>query len=294
MIKTAVFGYGNVGKAVVEAVLCAGDFELVAVVDNALAGQQAAGQTIKSNEEGLPPVDVAILAVPSRLAPGLAESLLQKGIYTVDGYDIHGNIPEVWEKLGKVAKENNAAAILSAGWDPGTDSVIRTLFEAMAPRGITYTNFGPGMSMGHSVAAKAAPGVADALSLTIPTGAGVHRRMVYIQMEEGADFEAAAKSIKADDYFAHDETHVQQVEDVRALMDMGHGTQIERKGASGNTQNQLFSFEMRIDNPALTAQVLVCAARAVLRQQSGCYTLIEIPPVDFLPGPRADAVRRLV
>ena len=69
---------------------------------------------------------------------------------------------------------------MAAGWDPGTDSVVRTLLEAMAPKGHTYTNFGPGMSMGHTVAVKAIPGVKDALSMTIPLGTGIHRRMVYV------------------------------------------------------------------------------------------------------------------
>ena len=39
--------------------------------------------------------------------------------------------------------------------------------------------------MGHSVAAKAIPGVKDALSMTIPLGTGVHRRMVYVELERG-------------------------------------------------------------------------------------------------------------
>ncbi len=282
------------GKAVVDALLVSADFALTGIVDGAMAGQQAAGHSILANADALPPTDVAILAVPSRLVPELAESLLKQGMCTVDGYDIHGNIPELWEHLNKVAKAHNTAAIISSGWDPGTDSVIRTLFEAMAPAGITYTNFGPGMSMGHSVAAKAINGVADALSLTIPTGAGVHRRMVYVQLKAGAVFEQVASAIKADEYFAHDETHVTQVEDVRALLDTGHGTHIERKGVSGIAHNQLFSFDMRINNPALTAQILVSSARAVLRQPSGCYTLIEIPPVDFLEMPREEAIHKLV
>lgn len=68
---------------------------------------------------------------------------------------------------------------------------------------------------------------------------------------------------------------------MEALKDMGHGVLMERKGVSGNTQNQLFKFDMRINNPALTAQVLVGAARASLRKQPGAYTMIEIPVVDF-------------
>ena len=178
--------------------------------------------------------------------------------------------------------------------DPGSDSVIRTLFEAMAPRGITYTNFGPGMSMGHTVAVKAIPGVKAALSMTIPTGTGVHRRMVYIELQEGYNFQSVAQAIKEDDYFVHDETHVFQVEDVEALKDMGHGVLMERKGVSGKTQNQLFTFDMRINNPALTAQVLVGAARASMKQQPGAYTLIEIPVVDLLPGEKESWIKKLV
>ncbi len=294
MIKTAVFGYGNVGKAAVEAALAAPDMELVGICDQVLAGRSAVGFRICGNVEELPPMDAAILAVPSRLAPGLAEELLKKGICTADGFDIHTQIGEVWERLNTVAMESGTAAVIAAGWDPGTDSVVRALFEAMAPAGITYTNFGPGMSMGHSVAAKAIEGVKDALSLTIPTGAGVHRRMVYIEVEDGCDLDSVSAALKADDYFAHDETHVTKVDDIGALRDMGHGVRMERKGVSANADNQLFTFEMRINNPALTAQVLVCAARAAMRQQPGCYTLIERPPVDFLAMERGDAVRKLV
>ena len=186
------------------------------------------------------------------------------------------------------------ACIISAGWDPGTDSMVRAIVEACAPKGITYTNFGPGMSMGHSVAVKAIEGVADALSMTIPTGQGVHRRMVYVQVKPGYDFAKIAAAIKADPYFASDETHVNQVESVDALKDMGHGVNLIRKGVSGKTQNQNFRFTMSINNPALTGQILVAAARAVLRQRPGCYTMIEIPPVDLLPGERDHWVSHIV
>ena len=228
------------------------------------------------------------------LVPDVAAKLLQKGICTVDSYDIHSNISEVRSQLDKIAKEAGVTSVTAAGWDPGTDSVIRTLMEAMAPKGITYTDFGPGMSMGHSVAAKAIDGVKNALSVTIPLGTGIHRRMVYIELEDGCTLEKATTAIKADDYFSHDETHVMAVDDINIIMDVGHGVHIERKGVSGVTHNQLIDFNMRINNPALTSQILVCAARAAVRQQPGCYTLIEIPPVDFLSMSREEAVRKLV
>ena len=130
--------------------------------------------------------------------------------------------------------------------------------------------------------------------MTIPTGTGVHRRMVYIELQDGYNFAQVADAIKSDDYFSHDDTHVFQVENVEALKDMGHGVSMERKGVSGSTQNQIFKFDMRINNPALTAQVMVGCARAATKQQPGAYTLIEIPVVDLLPGDREKWIKKLV
>lgn len=287
-IRAAVVGYGNIGHFTLEALLEAPDFEVAGVVRRNPADKAGIPTDIKvvGSIDELEDVDVAILATPTRKVEEHAVECLKKGINTVDSFDIHTKIAELRANLGKVAKETGTVAVISAGWDPGSDSVVRALLEAVAPKGITYTNFGPGMSMGHTVAVKAVEGVKAALSMTIPVGTGIHRRMVYIEVLPGYDFEKVAAAIKADPYFASDETHVMQVESVDALKDMGHGVNLVRKGVSGKTQNQLFEFDMKINNPALTGQVLVCAARASMRQQPGCYTMIEIPVIDLLPGDR--------
>ena len=85
-----------------------------------------------------------------------------------------------------------------------------------------------------------------------------------------------------------------QVECVDNLKDMGHGVNLVRKGVSGKTQNQLFEFDMKINNPALTVQILVATARASMKQQPGCYTLIEIPVIDMLYGDREELIKHLV
>ena len=103
-----------------------------------------------------------------------------------------------------------------------------------------------------------------------------------------------AAAIKADAYFVNDETHVIEVPCVDDVIDMGHGVHLTRKGVSGKTQNQLFSFDMKINNPALTGQVLVCSARAAMRQKPGCYTLVEVPVIDLLPGEREELIGHLV
>ena len=189
---------------------------------------------------------------------------------------------------------HGTVSVISAGWDPGSDSVVRALLEAAAPKGLTYTNFGPGMSMGHTVCVKSKAGVRNALSMTIPLGTGIHRRMVYVELEPGAKLEEVTAAIKADPYFASDETHVIEVPSVDAVKDMGHGVHMTRKGVSGHTHSQRFEFSMAINNPALTAQILVGAARAAMRQQPGCYTMIEIPVIDLLPGDRESNVAHLV
>lgn len=295
-IRAAVVGYGNIGKYVVEALEAAADFEVAGIVRRA-ASVAAAGESkypVVSSLTQLEDVDVAILCTPSRLVEKSAEEALSLGIATVDSFDIHTGIADMRARLDAVAKQYNTAAIISAGWDPGSDSVVRALLEVCAPKGITYTNFGPGMSMGHTVAVKAIEGVKAALSMTIPLGTGIHRRMVYIELEEGYEFDKVADAIKNDAYFVHDETHVTRVESVEALLDMGHGVNMVRKGVSGKTQNQRFEFNMSIDNPGLTSQILVSAARAVVRQRPGAYTMIEVPIIDFLPGDRDQLIRRLV
>ena len=49
-----------------------------------------------------------------------------------------------------------------------------------------------------------------------------------------------------------------------------------------------------LNNPALTGQVLVCVARASMKQQPGCYTMIEIPVIDLLPGEHEELIAHLV
>ena len=295
--RVAIVGYGNIGKYTLEALLEAPDMEVAGIVrrngaENCPA--ELAGYKVVKDIDELGHVDVAVLATPTRSVEEYAKKYLAKGIHTVDSFDIHTQIVDLRRSLDAAAKAGNAVSIISAGWDPGSDSVVRTLMESLAPKGISYTNFGPGRSMGHSVAVRAIDGVRDALSVTIPLGTGIHRRMVYVELEEGADFATVEAAIKTDPYFVNDETHVSQVDSVDALNDVGHGVTLVRKGVSGQTHNQLFEFNMKINNPALTAQVLVNVARAAMKQKPGCYTMIEIPVIDYLPGDREEIIRHLV
>lgn len=290
-------GYGNIGRYTIEALEASRDFEITGVVrrqgDKDKPAELAAYAVVDDIEK-LKDVDVAILATPTRSCPEYAAKITALGINTVDSFDIHTSILDYRTKQMENNKKTHTVSVISAGWDPGSDSVVRVLMESLAPKGLTYTNFGPGMSMGHSVCVRSKEGVRNALSVTIPLGEGIHRRMVYVELEDGAKLENVTAAIKADPYFAHDETHVFAVASVDDVRDMGHGVNLVRKGVSGQTQNQRLEFNMSINNPALTAQVLVNVARASMRLQPGCYTMPEIPVIDLLPGTREEIVATLV
>lgn len=285
MIRVAILGYGNIGRAAEEAIIAAPDMELAGIYHHydSLEDMQA---------------DVALVCTPTREVEVFAKRLIEKGISTVDSFDIHTQIYPLRQTLMPLNRANKSVSIISAGWDPGSDSVVRALLLAMAPKGITYTNFGPGRSMGHTVAAKAIEGVKDALSMTIPLGTGVHRRMVYVELEEGVNAKDVEQRLLNDEYFAHDETHMIVVDSVDALNNVAHGVNLVRDGVSGDTHNQRFAFNMTINNPALAGQVMVSCARAAFRLQReeryGAYTMIEIPPIYLLPGDEETNIRSLV
>lgn len=301
--KVAIVGYGNIGKYALQALEAAPDMECVGIVRSSadrctpeyLAGTpELSGYKVVTDIAGLGQVDVAILSTPSRSVGENAGKYLLMGISTVDSFDIHSGIVDLRNSLNPIACKGGAVSIISAGWDPGTDSVIRALVEGMAPSGTTYTNFGPGRSMGHSVAAASKSGVVKALSMTVPVGKGVHRREVFVELDGSADFSAVEKAIKEDPYFINDETVVKQVPSVDEIDTHMHGVKLERLGVSGRTEGQRMEFNMRINNPALTGQVLVMAARAAMRQAPGCYTMVEVPVIDFLPGNREENIKKLV
>lgn len=285
MIKVAILGYGNIGKYAEQAVLSAPDMELVGVYHH------------RDNLEAID-ADVVLLCTPTRAVEQFASFFAQRGICTVDSFDIHNQIYALRTTLMPLCVANKSVSVISAGWDPGSDSMVRALLLALAPKGITYTNFGPGRSMGHSVAAKAVNGVKDALSMTIPLGTGVHRRMVYVELEDGANVKEVEQRLLNDDYFVHDETHMIVVDSVDALNNVAHGVNMVRDGVSGDTHNQRFAFNMTINNPALTGQVMASCARAAVRLQRegryGAYTMIEVPPIYLLAGDEESLIRSLV
>jgi diaminopimelate dehydrogenase len=171
---------------------------------------------------------------------------------------------------------------------------VRALMEVAAPAGSTYTNFGPGMSMGHSVIARSVPGVEDAISITLPAGRGRHKRAVYVVPDGSRPFQDVAGDIASDPCFVDNETEVFPVTSVEPFADNGHAVRIEREGVIGAASGQVFEWHMKICNPAATAQIMLGALRAALRAEPGVYTLLELPIAHMLPGSIGENIRRLI
>lgn len=292
-INVAVMGCGHIGTYACKAVELTRDMELVGIVENGCDLERIRcafpGIPVVQHFEMLPEKpDVMVLGVPSRTVIEVAPLLLAEEIHTVDAFDMHGEpFINLRAKLGPIAKEHGVVALMGAGVDPGVSTIVRTIFEMWAPTGLTYVTYGPGMSMGHTVAAKSYDGVQDALSITRPGDPGCHKRDLYLVIKPGFSFDEIKSRVLADSYFCHDDVRVFQVEDVEPLVDMGHAIHVSRKGGASGIDNQLLDFTTTFHNPASTAQVMVSCARAATRLAPGAYTMIEVPPIAYLAGGEA-------
>ena len=284
MKQILVVGCGNVGLAAAKALEEAKDFALFGFLrQKEEPVSKFPDKPVWTKAEDVEPKpDGVILAVPSRKTEELAKKFLSMGIFTVDACDLHGDLPRIRQTLKTEAEKTGTVAVTGAGWDPGLDSALRALFSAAVPEGLTDTVFGPGVSMGHTAAAKAVPGVSDALAFTLPGGKGKQKREVYVKPKEGADKERIEHAILADPYFEHDRTKVHFKADFSEIRTSRHRVRINRIGTAAGQSGQKLSFSMTVDNPALTGQLLVAAMRSAFRQKPGCYYFSELPPASFL------------
>jgi len=147
--------------------------------------------------------------------------------------------------------------------------------------------------MGHSVVARSVAGVRDAISITLPAGYGKHRRTVYVEEDGSRPFQEIVRDITRDPYFSDDDTEVFSVASVAPLADSAHAVEISRKGTAGEASNQLLEWQMKISNPAVTAQAMLGGLRAALKSEPGAYTLLELPVAQMLPGNPKYNIKRL-
>lgn len=289
-ISVAIVGWGNVGRGCKRAIEESSDLVLAGVVRRpstvSLEEIELQNTKVVSDIAKLKGVDVVLLCIPSREVPAKIAEYQKMGFSTVDSYDEHERIVAVRKEADITAKAKKVVSIIAAGWDPGTDSAIRGIMKVVSITGYTTTTFGGtagGRSMGHTALVKAIPGVKNGIALTLANGRGKHKRKVYLELMPDADFGNIERAIQADPYFANDPLEIEVVKSVDKYNTLQHAGSIERTGMQVNQR-----YDVAGINPEFTANVMVSCARACMAAKAkgdyGCYTFIERPLIDYLPG----------
>ncbi|MDN6327211.1 MAG: diaminopimelate dehydrogenase, partial [Alkalibacterium sp.] len=313
MKKTTIgiVGYGNLGKGVEVGLKHSVDLELVGIFTRRQPDQLETSSPVYHIDKLVDfkdTIDVLILCggsqkdIPTQ-APKMAELF-----NTVDTYDNHNEIPTHFEKLDKVARNNNTTAVLSTGWDPGLFSLNRLFAEAILPKGNTYTFWGPGLSQGHSDAVRRVEGVKHAVQYTVPKQEQVdavknkksldynkqdaHKRVVFLVLDENADEKKVRESISTmPDYFYGYETEITIIDQATFDRDhtgMPHGGTVMRQGKTTDENTAVYQFGLDLDsNPEFTAAVTIAYARAAGKlakeKQYGAKTVFDIAPSYLSP-----------
>ena len=314
--RIGIYGYGNLGRGIECAIRQNADMELVAVFTrrdpktlkiNTPTAAVCAATEVK---DYIGKIDVMILCGGSATDLPTQTPDLAKYFCVVDSFDTHAKIPEHFEKVDKVSKENSHTSMISVGWDPGMFSLNRLYASAVLPDGKDYTFWGKGVSQGHSDAIRRIDGVVDARQYTVPVEEALaavrsgscpelstrekHTRECFVVAADGADKARIEKEIKEmPNYFADYNTTVTFITKEELDRDhsgIPHGGFVIRTGKTGaNLQNNhVIEYSLKLDsNPEFTASVIVAYARATHRLFRegvyGCKTVFDIPPAYLSP-----------
>jgi len=296
-LRLAIVGLGKVGRACAELTALSHDLTVGAFV-----------RRPASEAEGLPDhlrhipllthvgqvrgVDGALICVPTNAVTEAASQILQHGIPVVDCAILHGESFHVHKQaIHKLALHHNAPAVVGAGWDPGALSVFRSWLALLTPGGMTEMTHRPGITLRHTVMAKSVVGVKDALCTEVRAVDGRAQRYVYVELEKGANADLVAQAIRADPLFLGEETQVFPLESLTSLEQEGRGVVVDRRGASQRLGRRHFVLEGRFDEAAVTAEVMLAAARALPDLDPGAYSLADIP-LSALWGEQAEKAER--
>lgn len=311
MIRVGIYGYGNLGRGVENAIRQNDDMELVAVFSRRdpesvkINTPGVAVCKVEDAEKMTDEIDVMIICGGSATDLPEQTPALAKLFNVVDSFDTHAKIPEHFDRVNEAAKTSGKTAFISVGWDPGMFSLNRLYGSAILPDGKDYTFWGKGVSQGHSDAIRRVEGVADGKQYTVPVQAALdavrsgsnpelttrekHTRECYIVAKDGADKAAIEQEIKSmPNYFADYDTTVNFIsqEELDANhRGIPHGGFVIRSGKTGaNLENShIIEYSLKLDsNPEFTASVIVCYARAAVRMNkegmTGCKTVFDVPP----------------
>jgi diaminopimelate dehydrogenase len=320
-INIAIAGYGNVGRGVEAALKLNADTELVAVFTRRpdQVGKAVKDIPVFQLEDPVPGevhIDVVILCGGSKEDIPLQGPQFAARFNTVDSFDTHASIPSYFQTMDSIATEHGHVNIISAGWDPGIFSLMRVLGDAFLPQGKQYTFWGRGVSQGHSDAARKVTGVSDARTYTLPLEAALqhvrrgeahdfskramHKRLVYVVAENGADQERIRKGIVTMPHY-YDEYDTEVVFISKGEMaehhsKLPHGGFVLASGMTGTGNKHMLEYRCQLEsNPEFTATVLVACARAAYRLhkegRTGAFTVLDIPP-GYLSPYSAETLRK--
>ena len=321
-IRIGLVGYGNIGRGVEWAAGQNPDMALEAIFtrrDPSALVTGSPGVGVYHTDEAEKLTDALDVAI---LCGGSATDLPEQGprlaalFNTIDSYDTHAKIPAYFKAVDEAAKKAGKTCVISTGWDPGLFSLLRVIEEAVLPEGRGYTFWGPGVSQGHSDAARRVAGVLDARQYTIPLAWAIERvragenpvlatkdkhvRDCYVVCEEGADRERIRRDIVTmPNYFSDYETTVSFIskeEMAEKHAEMPHGGFVIRSGGTGKDHAHIVEFSLKLDsNPEFTGNVLVAYARAAHRMnregQTGAKTVFDVP-ASYLSHRSPEELRR--
>ncbi len=326
-IRIGIYGYGNLGKGIENAIRQNPDMSLEAVFTRRdpstlkIATPDVPVCAADDVESFKGKIDVMILCGGSATDLPVQTPALAEMFCVVDSFDTHAKIPNHFANVDAAAKKGNNVAMISVGWDPGMFSLNRLYSSAILPEGKDYTFWGKGISQGHSDAIRRIDGVKDAKQYTIPVEqaleavrSGVcpdlstrqkHIRECFVVANEGADLERIEKEIKEmPNYFADYDTIVHFISEEELKRDhsgIPHGGFVIRTGKTGinKEHNHIIEYSLKLDsNPEFTASVIVAFARATYRLNcegvSGCKTVFDIPPAYLSSKPYEELIKELL
>ncbi|MCX6012742.1 MAG: diaminopimelate dehydrogenase, partial [Chloroflexi bacterium] len=309
MINLGIVGYGNLGQGVRASIARNVDMKLAAIFSRRpgeIQKQVKDVPVLNSEEPRIPkgiPIDITILCGGSKEDTPVQGPLFARHFSTVDSFDTHADIPAYFQKMDAISRENNNVSIISAGWDPGVFSMERVMGDAFLPGSHGYTFWGPGVSQGHSDAARKIKGVVDARQYTLPIDGALeqvrkgftpdfskretHRRLVYVVAQSPEDHERIRREIvEMPNYYSDYDTEVIFItsEDMRLNhSNYPHGGFVLTSGVTGGNNKQILEYRCQLtSNPEFTGNILVACARAAFRlKQSGhqgAFTMLDISP----------------
>jgi len=294
--RLAVVGLGELGTACARAVLGAAGLTLAAVVrrkaslDRALPSGLPPGVAV-CEAGALRDVDAALVCVPNDRALDAVRQLLSRNVPIVECAKLHAlAFREHREAIHREAHRHRCAAVVGAGWDPGALPLLRGWLALLVPKGRTEVRMHAAASLHHTGAARGVAGVRDALCTERRAADGRLQRYVYVELEPGADVERIGATLRSDPLFLDEETLLVPVDSLAALEDEGEGILLERWGAAAAKGHQRLLIEARCDPPALAAQVMLAAARALALLPPGAHTLLDIPAAQLF-GEASPAAR---